>query len=173
MGVRSRIAKVIAGTEIEKAPNLPAGAVTMNEQQMRNAVPGAIGQSYGTVNPLPRNPLLAGVPFGPGIPITPGAINPVNPATGRPGPAPRPPRSGDKKQARQRINVEVRSNRRRHPNALSCVDCGHVHSAGERRHEYDHYLGYDAEHHFDVEPVCTKCHAARAIARGERRSRHG
>ena len=87
MGLRDRIAKAIAGTEIEKAaPNLPAGSVVMNEQQMRNAVPGAIGQNYGTVNALPRNPLLAGVPFGPGIPITPGAINPVNPLTGRPEP---------------------------------------------------------------------------------------
>lgn len=87
MGLRDRIAKAIAGTDVEKAsPNLPAGAVTMNEQQMRNAVPGAIGQNYGTVNALPRNPLLAGVPFGPGIPITPGAINPVDPLTGRPAP---------------------------------------------------------------------------------------
>jgi hypothetical protein len=87
MGLRDRIAKAIAGTEIEKAaPNLPAGAVTMSEQQMRNAVPGAIGQNYGTVNALPRSPLLAGIPFGPGIPITPGAINPVNPVTGRPEP---------------------------------------------------------------------------------------
>lgn len=87
MGLRGRIAKAIAGTDVEKAaPNLPAGAVTMTEQQMRNAVPGAIGQNYGTVTALPRNPLLAGVPFGPGIPITPGAINPVNPLTGRPEP---------------------------------------------------------------------------------------
>jgi len=87
MGLRGRIAKAIAGTDVEKAaPNLPAGAVVMNEQQMRNAVPGAIGQNYGTVTALPRNPLLAGVPFGPGIPITPGAINPVNPLTGRPEP---------------------------------------------------------------------------------------
>ena len=87
MGLRDRIAKAIAGTDVEKAsPNLPAGSVVMNEQQMRNAVPGAIGQNYGTTTPLPRNPLLAGVPFGPGIPITPGAINPVNPITGRPEP---------------------------------------------------------------------------------------
>jgi hypothetical protein len=87
MGLRDRIAKAIAGTDVEKAaPNLPAGSVVMNEQQMRNAAPGAIGQNYGTVNALPRNPLLAGVPFGPGIPITPGAINPVNPITGRPEP---------------------------------------------------------------------------------------
>lgn len=86
MGLRDRIAKAIAGADTEKAPNLPAGSVVMNEQQMRNAVPGAIGQNYGTVNALPRNPLLAGIPFGPGIPITPGAINPVNPETGRPEP---------------------------------------------------------------------------------------
>lgn len=33
----------------------------------------------------------------------------VNPITGKPGPAPMKPRNGDKKQARQRINVEVRT----------------------------------------------------------------
>jgi len=87
MGLRDRIAKAIAGTDVEKAsPNLPAGSVTMTEQQMRNAAPGAIGQNYGNTVPLPRNAILAGVPFGPGIPITPGAINPVDPATGRPAP---------------------------------------------------------------------------------------
>lgn len=26
---------------------------------------------------------------------------------------------------------------------------------------YDHYRGYSAEHHFDVEAVCTTCHAKR------------
>lgn len=85
----------------------------------------------------------------------------VNPETGRPGPAPLPPRDGDKAQARQRINVEVRSGRRPHPNTLPCADCAHVHTEGERRHEYDHHLGYSAEHHLDVEPVCTLCHAKR------------
>ncbi len=89
----------------------------------------------------------------------------LNPLTGRPGPAPRAPRDGDRVQARQRINVEVRSGRRPHPNALTCVDCGHVWHEGERRHEYDHHLGYAAEHHYDVEPVCTLCHAARDSAR--------
>lgn len=85
----------------------------------------------------------------------------VNPQTGLPGPAPLPPRSGDKKQARCRINVEVRNGRRPRPNTLPCTDCGHIWSQGERRHEYDHHLGYGAEHHYDVEPVCTLCHAAR------------
>lgn len=79
----------------------------------------------------------------------------------RPGPAPFPPRSGDKEQARQRINVEVRSGRRPHPNTLPCVDCGHVWKKGERRHEYDHHKGYAAKNHLNVVPVCTTCHAKR------------
>ena len=87
------------------------------------------------------------------------AISYVRPATS--GPAPIPPRDGDKKQARRRINVEVRTGRREHPNELPCVDCGHVWAKGERRHEYDHHLGYGADHHYDVEPVCTICHAKR------------
>ena len=100
----------------------------------------------------------------------------VNPATGRPGPAPNPPRSGDRKQARQRINVEVRTGRRPHPNTIPCADCGHVHWPGERRHEYDHHRGYAARHHYDVQAVCTTCHARRARARGElvqRRNKDG
>ena len=85
MGLRDRIAKVIAGTNVEKAaPNLPAGSVTMTEQQMRQAQ-GAIGQTYGNNVPLERNPWLSMVPFGPGNPITPGAINPLR-ADGRPDP---------------------------------------------------------------------------------------
>ena len=85
----------------------------------------------------------------------------VNPVTGKPGPSPQQARNGDKQQARQRINVEVRTGHRPHPNLIACTDCGHIHSPGERRHEYDHHLGYDAEHHLDVESVCTICHAKR------------
>lgn len=85
----------------------------------------------------------------------------VNPKTGKPGPAPLPARDGDKRQARQRINVEVRTGHRPHPNTLACVDCGHLHAPGERRHEYDHHRGYAADHHLDVEPVCTLCHVKR------------
>lgn len=91
----------------------------------------------------------------------------LNPATGRPGPAPSPPRDGDRLQARQRINVEVRTGRRPHPNTLACVDCGHVWTEGERRHEYDHHKGYAAKHHYEVEPVCTLCHRRRVSERGE------
>ena len=70
-----------------------------------------------------------------------------------------PPRDGDAIQARQRINVEVRTGRRPHPNTLPCATCGHVWQEGERIHHYDHYLGYAAEHHYTVRPLCTLCHA--------------
>jgi hypothetical protein len=43
-------------------------------------------QTYGNNVALPRAPFSATVPFGPGNPIIPGAINPINPATGRPEP---------------------------------------------------------------------------------------
>lgn len=85
----------------------------------------------------------------------------------RHGPLPNPPRDGDREQARQRVNVLVRTGRLPHPNALACTDCGHEWAEGERRHEYDHYLGYAAEHHLHVEPVCTTCHRRRCDDRGE------
>ena len=59
----------------------------MTEAQMRSA--GGIAQTqygYGTSTPMPRNPLLANVPFAPGLPLIPGALNPLNPNTGRPDP---------------------------------------------------------------------------------------
>jgi hypothetical protein len=43
-------------------------------------------QTYGNNVALPRAPFSATVPFGPGNPIIPGAINPINPLTGRPEP---------------------------------------------------------------------------------------
>ena len=85
MGLRDRIARAIASPDQEKAPNLPAGAVTMSETDMAN-VANAMRNTYGSNNPLPRNPWLNMVPFGPGTPITPGAINPVDSETGRPEP---------------------------------------------------------------------------------------
>ena len=79
MGLLDRIAKQIA-VEIEKRA-LPAGTVTMTEQDMRN---GSIGQSYGNNVPLGRQAFMP-VAFGPGVPITPGAINPLR-EDGRPDP---------------------------------------------------------------------------------------
>ena len=81
MGLLDRIAKALA-QEIQKAPsNLPAGSVVMTEQEMRNA---SINGTY-SATPLQRNPLWGSVPFGSGLPINPGAINPVGP-DGRPDP---------------------------------------------------------------------------------------
>ena len=85
-------------------------------------------------------------------------------------PRPRPPvgrsfvaaRDGDRLQARRRINYFVEAGILPHPNTVPCVDCGHVWSEGERRHEYDHHLGYAPEHHEHVESVCTHCHHERS-----------
>lgn len=85
MGLRDRIAKALLQGQVEKAPNLPAGTQTLTEQQMRLNALNQIAQNYGNSTPLPRNPWLAAVPFGPGTPITPGAINPVR-EDGRPDP---------------------------------------------------------------------------------------
>lgn len=74
-------------------------------------------------------------------------------------------RDGDQRQARRRVNNLVAQGLIPRPNDLPCTDCGHVYAAGERRHEYDHYAGYAAEHHEDVQPVCTTCHHAREVAR--------
>lgn len=83
MGLIDRFAEKVA-KEITKAPNLPVGAVSMTEQQMRQAQ-GA-NTTYGQSDPLPRNPITPTVPFSPGMPIVPGAINPPNAETGRPAP---------------------------------------------------------------------------------------
>jgi hypothetical protein len=59
----------------------------MTENDMLNQAGGlAMQQTYGNNVALPRAPFSATVPFGPGNPIIPGAINPINPATGRPEP---------------------------------------------------------------------------------------
>lgn len=79
MGFVERFAARVAA-EINKAPNLPSGAVALSEAQLQQ---GNFAQQYGNTNPLPRAPFSAQVPFAPGMPLIPGAINPVNPATGR------------------------------------------------------------------------------------------
>lgn len=43
---------------------------------------------------------------------------------------------------------------------------------GERRHEYDHHLGYSVARMLDVEAVCTLCHAARREKRLTCRNGH-
>lgn len=80
MGFLDRFAARVA-EEIVKAPNLPAGAVTMSEQEMAGA--GWQTQYGSNATPMDRNPLTANVPFAPGLPLFPGPINPTNPQTGR------------------------------------------------------------------------------------------
>lgn len=75
-----------------------------------------------------------------------------------------PARGGDRVQARGRVNHLVRVGTLPDPNAVACVDCDHIGAA--RRHEYDHFKGYEPEHHETVEAVCSKCHHARERKRG-------
>lgn len=79
-------------------------------------------------------------------------------------------RDGDKLQARGRVNHLVDVGLLPSPATLRCVDCGHL--GPDRRHEYDHHLGYAAEHHEDVEPVCNPCHARREVDRRGRQNQH-
>lgn len=72
-----------------------------------------------------------------------------------------PPRNEDRKQARRRVNYLVESRLIPHPNELPCFDCGHIWNEGERRHEYDHYKGYEIENHESVQSVCSTCHYKR------------
>lgn len=74
-------------------------------------------------------------------------------------------RDGDQAQARRRVNYLIEAGLIPAPNLLPCIDCRHEWAVGERRHEYDHHLGYAPEHHEHVEPVCTTCHHAREIQR--------
>lgn len=73
------------------------------------------------------------------------------------------------RKARRQVNAEVRTGKRPHPNTVPCVDCGHVHAEGERRHEYDHTEDYDDPGTWTkVESVCTDCHHKRTAVRLER-----
>jgi hypothetical protein len=86
MGLRDRIARAIATGNLEKGPNLPRGATTIGTDDLMAQSGLAMQQTYGNNVALPRAPFSSTVPFGPGNPINPGAINPVNPLTGRPEP---------------------------------------------------------------------------------------
>jgi hypothetical protein len=86
MGLRDRIARAIATGNLEKGPNLPRGATTIGTDDLMAQSGLAMQQTYGNNVALPRAPFSSTVPFGPGNPIIPGAINPINPATGRPEP---------------------------------------------------------------------------------------
>jgi hypothetical protein len=73
MGLTDRLAKAIAA---QIAKGLPPGSVTMSEKDMIQSANNQTN-TYGAQSPLPRNPLMSSIPFGPGSPIFPGAINPI------------------------------------------------------------------------------------------------
>lgn len=77
------------------------------------------------------------------------------------------PRDGDASQARSRVTYLITAGRLSHPRTLPCTDCGQRWAPGLSRHEYDHHLGYGAEHHEHVEPVCARCHNKRERDRGK------
>lgn len=67
---------------LTKAVNpLGAGGVTFDPAQLAAILHAARGNQVGNAVPLPRTDPQ--VPFGPGIPLFPQPVNPVNPATGR------------------------------------------------------------------------------------------
>lgn len=72
---------------------------------------------------------------------------------------PHPPRDGDKQQARNRVNRMVRNGKLPRAQAVPCTDCGHI--GRDILHEYDHYLGYAAINHLEVQCVCVPCHNER------------
>ena len=72
---------------------------------------------------------------------------------------------GDREKARLLIKNEVRRGLRPHPNTLPCADCGHECRDDDKRHVYDHHLGYAPEHYGDVEAVCDFCHGERGSKR--------
>lgn len=98
------------------------------------------------------------------VPVTP--LYGKNSKTGRSGPERTATRGGDKGQARHRVHQVFKLGEIPPPRDLPCVDCGHAWRAkGDRRHEYDHHMGYGAEHQLSVQAVCTRCHHQRDNAK--------
>lgn len=83
MGLLDNFAKLVAD-QITKA--VPQPQITqVNQNQINAALNQQQAQGYGNAVALPRDPLGANVPFTPGVPIIPGAINPIR-EDGRPDP---------------------------------------------------------------------------------------
>lgn len=76
MGILDKLISRVAGELVKQAPVV----TNISQEQIQSAF-----ESYGNSVGLPRNPIWPNVPFTPGQPIIPGAINPLN-ADGRPNP---------------------------------------------------------------------------------------
>lgn len=68
----------------------------------------------------------------------------------------------DRSSARGAVGAAVFAGKLTPPGKLPCTDCGHL--GDDRRHEYDHYLGYAREHWLSVQPVCKPCHIKRTMS---------
>jgi hypothetical protein len=80
MGILDNFAERVAKQIVKASPI----ATPISNAQIQQAL-GVNAQGYGNSVGLPRDPNMANVPFTPGVPIVPGAINPVRP-DGRPDP---------------------------------------------------------------------------------------
>ena len=76
MGIFDKAIERLATQIVKVAPTV----TPISQEQIRS-----VSQGYGTSVGLPRDPNMANVPFTPGIPLVPGAINPLR-ADGRPDP---------------------------------------------------------------------------------------
>jgi hypothetical protein len=76
VGLLDKLISRVAGELVKQAPVV----TNISQEQIQSAF-----ESYGNSVGLPRNPIWPNVPFTPGQPIIPGAINPLN-ADGRPNP---------------------------------------------------------------------------------------
>lgn len=72
---------------------------------------------------------------------------------------PRTDRDPQREKARKAVGYAVRTGKLQPADSQPCTDCGH--RGTDRRHEYDHYLGYGDQYWLSVEVVCTLCHADR------------
>ena len=81
MGIFDRAIERVAKEIVKVAPTV----TPVTDAQIRQALGPVNAQGYGNSVGLPRDPNLANVPFTPGIPLVPGAINALRP-DGRPDP---------------------------------------------------------------------------------------
>lgn len=63
-----------------------------------------------------------------------------------------------KLRAKRRINMRVQRGSLLSPNALACVDCGHIWVQSGEYHAYHHYAGYVGDNALLVRPLCGPCH---------------
>jgi len=87
------------------------------------------------------------------------------PRTNRPKRMPLPLRFGDRKQAYNRIALQVRTGARPDPNSKPCSDCGKTCEASGFKHVYGFPNGWDPHHPLAVVVLCQRCLRQRVVDR--------